>query len=74
MNTILGKILTLLVRGAPASGESLDGFVDSLFQKFEDCRPGLSDDKIGRGREEAERFFLDRYEEEIPRLIDTNRS
>lgn len=73
MSAILGKILTLLVRGAPAPGESLDGFVDSLLQELENCRPGLSDDVIERGGEEAERFFLDLYDKEIPRLLDTIR-
>lgn len=63
MSAILGKILTLLVRGAPPSGESLDGFVDSLLQEFENCRPGLSDDIIERRRAEAENFMKQRFAE-----------
>jgi hypothetical protein len=44
----------------------LEGFVDSLLQKFENCRAGLSDEVIRTGG--AERFFLDLAEAELPQL------
>jgi hypothetical protein len=44
----------------------LDGFVDSLLQTFENCRPGLSEDTIRTGGTAA--FFVDLYEKEVPRL------
>jgi hypothetical protein len=44
----------------------LDGFVDSLLQTFENCRPGLSEATIAKGGAEA--FFIDLYEKEVPRL------
>jgi hypothetical protein len=44
----------------------LDGFVDSLLQTFENCRPGLSEETIRAGGTEA--FFVDLYEKEVPRL------
>jgi hypothetical protein len=44
----------------------LDGFVDSLLQTFENCRPGLSEKTIAEGGAEA--FFVDLYEKEVPRL------
>jgi hypothetical protein len=42
--------------------------IDSLLQSFENCRPGLSDEKI-RNLEEVSQFFLAIYEKERPRLI-----
>lgn len=45
--------------------------VDSLLQSFENCRPGLSDEKIHGNNEEVSQFFLDIYEKERPRLINT---
>lgn len=44
----------------------LDGFVDSLLQTFENCRPGLSEDTIRAGGTAA--FFVELYEKEVPRL------
>ena len=49
----------------------LGGFVDSLLQMFENCRPGLSDETLGKGPEGVERFFLDLYEKERGRLSET---
>ena len=49
----------------------LDGFVDSLLQTFENCRPGLSEKTIAAGGAEA--FFVDLYEKEVPRLREQTR-
>ena len=53
------------LEGAPPK-RMLDGFVDSLLQTFENCRPGLSEETIAAGGAEA--FFVDLYEKEIARL------
>lgn len=53
------------MRDAPVS-PAIDGFVDALLQKFENCRSGLSDEALSAGG--AERFFLDLYEPERARL------
>jgi hypothetical protein len=45
--------------------------IDSLLQSFENCRPGLSDEKIHGSNEEVSQFFLDIYEKERSRLINT---
>jgi hypothetical protein len=44
----------------------LDGFVDSLLQTFENCRPGLSEETIRTGGTGG--FFVELYEKEVPRL------
>jgi hypothetical protein len=62
--------VTLLARGGPRPARTLDGFVDSLLQTFENCRPGLSDRLEGANGETAEAFFTGLYEKEIPRLRD----
>ncbi len=49
----------------------LGGFVDSLLQMFENCRPGLTDETLRKGPEGVERFFLDLYEKERGRLSET---
>jgi hypothetical protein len=67
---MLGRFL-----GAPgieSATRQLDGFVDSLLQAFENSRPGLTDEMIDSGPA-VERFFLDVYERELPRLKDTIR-
>jgi hypothetical protein len=45
---------------------TLDGFVDSLLQTFENSRPGLTAEMLGKG--EVEAFFRDLYEKEVRRL------
>ena len=67
MGATLGRILALLAR-EDSSPPALDGFLDSLLQKFENCRPGLPDGGVSSGAEAATRFFLDLYEGELPRL------
>jgi hypothetical protein len=60
----------MLARGPSTSVRALDGFVDSLLQSFENCRPGLSDELLGARGEAPEAFFTGLYEKEIPRLKD----
>jgi len=55
-----------LPTSAPAA--ALDGFVDALLQKFENCRAGLADEAIASGGAEA--FFLALYEPERERLAE----
>lgn len=51
----------------PASGHStLEGFVDSLLQTFENSRPGLTSEMLVKG--EVEGFFRELYEGEIRSL------
>src|SRR5712692_3544273 len=63
----------MLARGPSSPVPTLDGFVDTLLQTFENCRPGLSDQLRGAQGEAPEAFFTDLYEKEIPRLKDTIR-
>ena len=63
----------MLARGPSSAAQTLDGFVDSLLQTFENCRPGLSDHLVGVQGESPEAFFTSLYEKEIPRLKDTIR-
>lgn len=60
----------LLPVGAKRQATHAD-VVDSLLQSFENCRPGLSDEKINADNEEISKFFVDIYEKERPRLINT---
>jgi hypothetical protein len=64
------RALALRAHGVPRSAGALGGFVDSLLQKFENCRPGLGDDRSGPAGESAETFFARLYAEEVPRLKD----
>ena len=61
---LIGRLLG--ARALPS--HSLGGFLDRLLQSFEDCRQGLSDAVLAKGGPEVERFFLERYEKETPRL------
>jgi hypothetical protein len=61
----MGRFARLLA--TPAAGRrSLDGFVDSLLQTFENSRPGLTTDMLEQ--DEVEPFFRDLYEKEVDRL------
>ncbi|KAA0252763.1 hypothetical protein FBQ97_16995 [Acidobacteria bacterium ACD] len=73
MNPTVGRILSLLARGSAPAVPTLDGFVDSLLQKFENCRQGLKDEALGGAPGPVETFFLDLYEKELPRLRDAVR-
>lgn len=44
----------MLAREPSASVRALDGFVDSLLQTFENCRPGLNDRLLGTEGEAPE--------------------
>lgn len=70
MNATFGRILALLARGDHPAPPAFDGFLDSLLQKFENCRPGLPDDVAAAGGEAAAHFFADLYEAERTRLKD----
>jgi hypothetical protein len=63
----------MLARGSSSPVRVLDGFVDSLLQTFENCRPGLSDQLLGAEGEAPEAFFRGLYEKETPRLRDVIR-
>jgi hypothetical protein len=54
--------------GRRPAARMLDGFVDSLLQTFENCRPGLADEALGR-LESVESFFSALYEREKDRLV-----
>lgn len=73
MNATLGRVLSQLARGPSAGGENLDGFVDSLLQAFENCRPGLTEKRLREGEASVRAFFVDLYEKEVPRLAETIR-
>jgi hypothetical protein len=61
----MGRLARLLgTETAPR--RTLDGFVDSLLQTFENSRPGLTADMLAKGLTEG--FFLDLYEKEVKRL------
>lgn len=63
-----------LFRRAPAAPiETLDRFVDSLVQSFENCRSGLSDEELRAGTGTGLRFFEELYAKEGPRLADVVR-
>ncbi len=68
--------MSLFFRGRHKPSLSLDGFLDSLLQKFENCRAALPDALLrapASGGDDALPFFRDLYENEIPRLRDTIR-
>jgi hypothetical protein len=73
MNASLARVLSLVARGDRAAAGALGGFVDSLLQTFENCRPGLSDLLEGAKGETAESFFTGLYEKELPPLKDVIR-
>ena len=70
VNSTIARALTMLARSPATSARELDGFVDSLLQSFENCRPGLNDQLLGAQGEAPEAFFTSLYEKEIPRLKD----
>jgi hypothetical protein len=73
MSSPLGRAF-LALRPAPARVPGpLDGFVDSLVQKLENCRAGLSDEALARGPAEVEAWAAGLCDEETPRLRDAIR-
>jgi hypothetical protein len=73
MSSLLGRAVRVLLPAASGGPGPLDSFVDSLVQKLENCRVGLSDETLARGPSEVEAWALALYEEELPRLRDTIR-
>lgn len=67
----IGDFLT--VQDEVPSRATVSGFMDSLIQTFENCRPGLTDEMIQGGEEAVERYFLQLYEKELSRLSQTIR-
>ncbi|HKC13943.1 MAG TPA: hypothetical protein VKI41_18100 [Vicinamibacteria bacterium] len=67
MNT-LGRLLRLFGPGGPRPPHTMDGFVDSLLQTFENCRAGLTDETLRAGEKEVSAFFVALYDKEQPRL------
>jgi hypothetical protein len=61
----MGRLARLLgMQEAPR--RTLDGFVDSLLQTFENSRPGLTAGMLAEGS--VEHFFRDLYDKEVKRL------
>ncbi|MFN7986983.1 MAG: hypothetical protein U0529_05890 [Thermoanaerobaculia bacterium] len=73
MSSLLGRAVRVFHPSASGGPGPLDSFVDSLVQKLENCRVGLSDETLARGPTAVEAWALALYEEEIPRLRDTIR-
>jgi len=72
MKATLGRILALLARDEDPVPPALDGFFDSLLQKFENSRPGLTDAQLADPAS-VHAFFARLYEDELPRLADVVR-
>jgi hypothetical protein len=66
MAATLSLLKRVLGHASAPPRRMLDGFVDSLLQTFENCRPGLRDETIASGGTAA--FFGDLYEKEVERL------
>lgn len=73
MSSLLGRAFPVLRPAAARVPGPLDGFVDSLVQKLENCRPGLTDDLLAKGPSEVEAWAGSLYAEEVPRLKDAIR-
>lgn len=67
---LLERLARLLGSDNTQRGRMLGGFVDSLLQMFENCRPGLSDETLRAGGDGVEGFFVELYEKEQPRLLE----
>jgi hypothetical protein len=74
MSSLLGRAVLALRPAATRVPGPLDGFVDSLVQKLENCRPGLTDDLLAKGPSEVEAWADSLYAEEVPRLRDAIRT
>lgn len=74
MSSLLGRAVRVF---SPASNRvpgSFDGFVDSLVQKLENCRAGLTDEALALGPSAVESWAEALYAEEAPRLRDAIRT
>jgi hypothetical protein len=65
---MMRRLSRVLGMGAPAPSRTLGGFLDQLVQTLENCRPGLSDETVGRGPEAVQQFYGQIYEKEVARL------
>ena len=85
MSSLLGRAFPALRPASARLPGPLDGFVDSLVQKLENCRtnmplgttwrrPGLTDDLLAKGPSEVEAWADSLYAEEVPRLRDAIRT
>jgi hypothetical protein len=73
MSSLLGRAVRAFRPAASGGPGPLDSFVDSLVQKLENCRVGLSDEALAGGPSDVEAWAAALYEEEVPRLRDTIR-
>ena len=73
MRSLLGRAVQAFRPAASGGPGPLDSFVDSLVQKFENCRVGLSDETLAKGACGVEAWATALYEEETARLRDTIR-
>ena len=73
MSSLLGRAFLAFRPASARVPGPLDGFVDSLVQKLENCRAGLTDETLARGRPEVEAWASALCVEEAPRLRDAIR-
>jgi hypothetical protein len=73
MSSLLGRAVQAFRPASSGGPGPLDSFVDSLVQKLENCRVGLSDEALAQGPSGVESWATALYEEEIARLRDTIR-
>jgi hypothetical protein len=73
MSSLLGRAFLAFRPASARVPGPLDGFVDSLVQKLENCRAGLSDETLARGAPDVEAWARALYEVELPRLRDAIR-
>jgi len=73
MSSPLGRAFLAFRPASARSPGPLDGFVDSLVQKLENCRVGLTDETLAHGAVGVEAWATALYEEESARLRDTIR-
>lgn len=73
MSSLLGRAFLAIRPSSTRAPGPFDGFVDSLVQKLENCRAGLTDEALARGPSEVEAWAEALYVEEIPRLRDVIR-
>lgn len=73
MSSLLGRAARVLRPVSLVGAGPLDAFVDSLVQKLENCRAGLTDAALARGPSEVEAWAVALYDEEVPRLRDSIR-
>lgn len=73
MSSLLGRAFLAFRPASARIPGPLDGFVDSLVQKLENCRAGLTDEALAKGPPEVEAWADALYAEEVPRLRDAIR-